>query len=854
MEYAHSKEFTRSLSTLSKKGGSFQKAAERVHMVLGQRSQGIQDPLATQQVTNNNESRIDKCVKYDLPGRSRLVTVRERGICLLLYVGSHDDADKWLERNKGKRFRADKQGRIAELPAVDDNESSPFRAAASSSLNDNLYRYLDNELFGRLKEGLRKIEVNALESLKSGDYQDLSDLCHDLPDREQQSAIRNVFLTLMRDDVSAANNLIREYVGDLREFSQIADFTNTDQFTVIPRNDKNYLQRVKRLIESDDYKSWMLFMHPDQEALAVKNFDGPAKLMGVSGSGKTCIVVRRALELAARYPEEKILVLTLNPPLASLIRDLVVQAGGSEALDRIRVDPLFELCRDLLGELEPCNTKLYDEVTWKGDEHVDEVWREYYRCELNNKDAECMLPVHDSLISRGIDAENYIREEFDWIRSAFSPDRRIDYLTAQRVGRHYVLSRAQREKLLKGLEGWEKKLKDIGVIDYLGIATATHRHITNLQPVYGAAIIDESQDFGTTELSLVRRLTKRGNDDIFLCGDAAQRVSSKFQSVKLAGIDTHPSRISKINLNYRNSRDILEAAFEVLIENTEGDVFDSADFEILFPEYADFSGPSPLILEAENLSQEIANAFAYRKELLDQNPHHKCLIVIAGYSNFEVVEYGSRHDVNVPTLQSGVTLDDSNIYLSDIEQSKGFEFDSVFIVNLQQGVFPDCKKPEEEWFRELARFYVSMTRAKKNLIISWSGARSTFLSGVEKSFLSGHWNDFLEERPEPIPVPKKLNVIRHAQQDVRPVQLQDGKQFLYQEYAVGLPAPVIEQLRKYVTGTRRVQGPENTVLEWRDLGTLYRDLQKSARARNRFGRESGAYVLTHLQDVIQNTG
>src|SRR6202051_3493306 len=36
---------------------------------------------------------------------------------------------------------------------------------------------------------------------------------------------------------------------------------------------------------------------------------------------------------------------------------------------RIKITSFFELCQELLGEYEPENTKLYDNVTWKLAEH-----------------------------------------------------------------------------------------------------------------------------------------------------------------------------------------------------------------------------------------------------------------------------------------------------------------------------------------------------------------------------------------------------------------------------------------------------------------------------------------------------
>lgn len=852
MEYIKHRDFVESIRVLRKKGGNFTRAAEKVNALLGRISTGDEDPFKGWKVTRKNENRISKCVKYDLPGASRLITVQNEKACIFLYAGSHEDVDKWLDRNRGSNFKVNDNGQVTISRSIVREMAARFEEGGHG-LSGNLHTHLDTDLYQRLIEGLRNLERKALENLAADDHDDLVEIYDDLEPGEQRDTILSVFSRLLSEDVSGANDTIRDYLGQLKELEEVESLASSDRFVVIPRSDPDYGAHVTRLLNSKNYKTWMLFMHPEQERVAVERFDGPAKLLGVSGSGKTCVVVRRALELAARYPEERILVLTLNPPLASLIRDLVTEAGGKEAMDRIRVDPLFSICQEILHQFEPGNDRHYDEITWKAEEHVDEIWREFYRCELNNDDAACMLPVHDSLISRGIEAEKYIRQEFDWIRSAFPPDRREEYLDSERKGRTYPLNKQYRQMLLEGLEGWERKLWAVGVTDYLGVATAAYKYIDRIESEYRSVIVDECQDFGTMELSIVRKLAEHEEDDIFLCGDAAQQVSSKFQSVRAAGISTHGSRTRELKLNYRNSRDILRASFEMLVENLQDGFFDNTDFEVLDPSYADFAGPTPLILEAESLEQEIANALAYIPELHEQQPGRKALIAIAGLSNFEIGRYGQRPDVNLPFLRPDKDFSEADVYLSDLEQSKGFEFDTVFILNCRSGLLPDDRIPDDEQYRDLARFYVTMTRAKKNLIVSWSGEASPYLKNVGKHFLGGPWSEFLGEKPAPMPLPQRLSELRTQQEERIPVALQDANRFLYHQHAIGFPLQVIEQLRKYVTGRGRTQGPGKQRVEWKDVGSAYRDLAQEPSARRRFGSDTSEFLLKNLSGLIRES-
>src|SRR3990172_6710084 len=57
-----------------------------------------------------------------------------------------------------------------------------------------------------------------------------------------------------------------------------------------------------------------------QEQLAAAIGSGHRVVLGVAGSGKTVILLARARQLAAQHPENRILLLCFNIPLASALR------------------------------------------------------------------------------------------------------------------------------------------------------------------------------------------------------------------------------------------------------------------------------------------------------------------------------------------------------------------------------------------------------------------------------------------------------------------------------------------------------------------------------------------------------
>jgi len=104
-------------------------------------------------------------------------------------------------------------------------------------------------------------------------------------------------------------------------------------------------------------------------------------------------------------------------------------------------------------------------------------------------------------------------------------------------------------------------------------------------------------------------------------------------------------------------------------------------------------------------------------------------------------------DAALATDQDNVSNDDS-IKLMTVHASKGLEFDYVFIVGLEEGLFPherlDNEKVDTEEERRL--FYVAITRARKKVFLSYASMRtvfgsanlrapSSFLEDIDRNFL-----------------------------------------------------------------------------------------------------------------------
>ena len=846
MQYIRHKDLLPSIRVLYKKGGPYQKAAKAVEGIIGRIANGDSDPFSGFSLTKHGERRIQKCKKYDLVKFCRLITVVDADYCHLLYAGSHNDCDVWIDRHRGFVPAVDSDERlVGAVASVDGLDSSTRLSGKSDHSHGKLYEKLREDEFDLLVDGLPRTITRRIENLESIDEEDeITKIVEGIGELDRKSFIYDVLALLRQGDIRSAKTRIGLFRGDIVRLESEVNVKDGEHLRVIPTNSPHYAKLFEHFVRTADYRDWMTFMHPEQEKEAVEVFSGPTMLTGVSGSGKTCIVVKRAGILAERYQSDEILVLTLNRPLAALIDDLVsTTVSNSNVRERISVVPFFALCQDLLKQFEPDNWKLYDDRTWKSQEHIDEVWREYYRCQLNNRDAECMQTVHDSLVSRSIDAEQYIREEFDWIRSAVPFRDREKYLEVNRSGRSYALDKRFRSLLLQGLDGWEKKMRDVGVTDYLGIATALYRYRDELRPRYRCILIDECQDFGTIELELIKRLVVEGPDDLFLGGDAAQQVSWKHQSLNEAGISIPRTRSRLIRRNYRNSRDVLQAAHEILVENLTDEMVDEGEFEILDPEFSNFSGSAPLRLEARSLAEEIAFSVAYAKSEIEEKVNYKVCVAICGYSLYEIQRFGES--IDMPVLDGTRSISDGSLFLSDLEQTKGFEFDLVCIVNTSDGVIPNATRPEKEQWRDLSKLYVAMTRAKLQLILSYSRAPSCYISKAEENLLSGEWTEYIScNKISEIGIPKSLDYHKDAV-EMEPLTSMTAEEFLYTREALGSSARLIAKLRELVTGVPRFR--ERVPVSWRNLTEAAKDVRQYPGSRQQFGPE----VVKEFEELVE---
>ncbi len=154
--------FDKRLETIGKAGKKGAIAAKEADEIIGRLIQGCETPAEIGVMTKSGENRIKKCTKYDLGCGYRLITVLDGDCLFVTYIGTHDECNLWLEKNKFLQPRADKtRGKIflVQKPAADSPCAEQHQATETEAepflqpVEERYLRIIFSGLFSRGLDG-----------------------------------------------------------------------------------------------------------------------------------------------------------------------------------------------------------------------------------------------------------------------------------------------------------------------------------------------------------------------------------------------------------------------------------------------------------------------------------------------------------------------------------------------------------------------------------------------------------------------------------------------------------------------------------------------------------------------------
>jgi superfamily I DNA/RNA helicase len=755
------------LQQFSLRAGARSQGAQRVRELFEQVRSGL-DPFAA--LPNRTDSRVESAFIYPLNSVTELILLRCGHTTYPAFVGEPSEVEGWISAHHGLLVTLDAAtGRITVTRIMGQPDVGKLPPPA---LSTEVIPFL-TRLPGLPLEELvpaRITRQHLLELDETSSDEDIRERLELISDSDLRAFLFDIISLIRGGDHASAEARLRLRQGealpveDAGEFAQdaAASGINSDQALVINALPK---EELDRLLDPRRFQDWMLFLHPDQKHMAEGEFDRPVVLTGVSGSGKTCILVHRARHLARKYPGQRIGILTLSRTLAGLLRNLAEHLLSDEERANVHVVAFYDVFRDCLKHFGP--DKYFSQLAHQVESHshmhtvlerarekwplrmvwdcdpisqtkVEEEWEEFYMSRNPNV-KEWMDDLVKYLESYRIDASRYLEEEFTLIRSAFAVPNRTGYLDTEdrsvRSGRCIEMRKDRRADALRLLLFWEEWLLAGGMIDNLGLTQALMPLHSEMQGLpeslrFRCLLVDEFQDCSTLDLQLLRRFVPITQPDaLFLAGDTVQKILVKKLSMGGAALDRGPALHRSIQKNYRNSKQVLMAASRLANHYGTLAKAQGEEIEVLNPELAHRETNPPIVLKTDH---QITKAWEIALECTQNQRTEPWTVCIASASpkTLSVAEILRQrpHDLEARPLSGDCILHPEQVVVGTLHDLKGFEFRLVLIVGCDAGTFPETGVPREEVWRDALRLYVAMTRGRDQVYLLHGETPSEFTS------------------------------------------------------------------------------------------------------------------------------
>jgi hypothetical protein len=431
---------------------------------------------------------------------------------------------------------------------------------------------------------------------------------------------------------------------------------------------------------------------------------------GVAGSGKSLVILYRALLSAKLHPRARVLVLTHNRPLRN---ELERRCGRLEGTARnLEWSTFFQWAVRSIGGIQ-------------GD-----IWSPA-------RTRSALIELRSGLPSLDPLSPDYLTDEIGWIK-----DHRLltrdAYRAADRSGRGTRLTARQRDELWDLLSRYQHLLHAQRANDWHGVALAFHRAAVEEGrlgfPRYDAIFIDEAQFFAKCWFEIVRAALKPGGH-LFLAADPTQGFLRRRQSWIAAGIEVR-GRTTRLTQPYRNARAILAFAREFYESRRSGEDAEEGlnvpDDTVL--ESISEVGEAPEIIRVDTTQDEIARAVNEVEALREGGLVAGSLLLLHADSRLEwalraaleaKLGIGQVHD-----LKDGPMPATAYCAVTTLNAATGLEAPVVILLGvdalLESENDPRLSEEERTELRRdhTRQLYMGFTRAGQRLLVIRTAGRS----------------------------------------------------------------------------------------------------------------------------------
>lgn len=572
------------------------------------------------------------------------------------------------------------------------------------------------------------IEKNNLEDLNSYgilfklDINDILDIVHSLAENGYitYSTIQGGFQVLKRTPKGAKE--IYEKKFEFRKEEKTYSLNSVLKEDIVTEEDKKIFEKFDFFL--DKYNE-------EQKKAIISNKNHILCIAG-AGSGKTTVLTKRC-EFLTKFrgvKERKILAITFTRKARNEMKERLEKLGikqvfvetfnsFSEKLLRKHGSLIYD--REFRVATFSDKIKIVSEILRENNIHFDEIQEKYFtKRQKQEKRREDLFFIFVNDIFSIID---FYKNSKTSIEPFYEREKNV---INKRIAKmcYVIASKTEKRLVKRGLRDFSDQILD-------GLKLLQKN--PNL-PTFEHVLVDEFQDINHAQMELIKALEPQ---NVFAVGDPRQAIYG-WRGSEIRFILDFPkiyenTQVIMLKKNYRSDKNIVKMFNECIKplnlpnlesskESQENNIFliqqDSERTEKLF------------------ITEAIKNSLTKRKEIFVLARTNKLLQKLADEFDKSKIKYAIKSEEEY--LNSEAT--DEEVTLATVHSIKGMEADEVYIVGANSLSFPNkvqdnfvfaLLKQETDYDKqaeELRLFYVALSRAKKKVIITYTGKYSPFIT------------------------------------------------------------------------------------------------------------------------------
>lgn len=633
----------------------------------------------------------------------RVIVHKTADSFLVCYTDHHDNAYKWAERRRiethpktGAAQIVEVRERVEEITVPVYAEPQPVAAGEAPA------RFLPPLFLQLSKDDLLGVGVpeDWVDDVHNASEDSFFDLADHIPAEAAEALLDYVSTGVLRHpEAGSPGTSPFDHPDAQRRFRVLDDVEELERALTYP------------------WDQWTIFLHPSQRRVVDQDFNGPARVSGSAGTGKTVVALHRTAAVLKMNNRAKVLLTTFSSPLANTLEHKLRMLTGNNGANpsNVTILPFEGVARDLFTLAFGYAPRAASREQMKSA--LDTAVRELGLAEFNIR---------------------FLVSEWTNVVDAWQIDSLEAYTKVPRLGRKNRMGSKLRERVWPVFVRARELLQGQGIDSWSGIFAKVTAHFAQRDhKPFSHIIVDEAQDLGVPELRMLAAIANQTPDALFFAGDLGQRIFKEPFSWKALGIDIR-GRSHTLKVNYRTSHQIRQTVDRLLpplVRDVDGNEEDRRGTVSVF------NGPDPEIQVFKDSKQEIEGLALWIYEAVEDGiepeeigvfvrspeelPRARSVVKDAGQTSLE--------------LSDRVEERDGRISIGTMHLAKGLEFKAVVVMACDDDVLPlqdrietvaDEAELDEVYETERHLFYVACTRARDRLLVSGVEPASEFFADL----------------------------------------------------------------------------------------------------------------------------